>query len=164
MAVERRHLNLYERAMESFARSPVGNWYLRRVAPRIDPPLLRLTGGRVSSVYPSPVMLLTTIGAKSGQRRTLPLLYLVDTDALVLIASNYGRKGHPAWYRNLVANPRVDVLAGKHSGSYTASEITDAGERDRVWALTLDQYAGYADYEKLAEHRTIPLIRLELAG
>ena len=164
MTVGRRHLNLYERAMESFARSPAGNWYLRRIAPRIDPPLLRLTGGRVSSVYPSPVMLLTTIGAKSGERRTLPLLYLVDREGLVLIASNYGRTGHPAWYRNLVANPSVDVLAGKHSGAYTATEVTDPTERDRMWALALDQYAGYADYEKLAEDRTIPLIRLERAG
>jgi deazaflavin-dependent oxidoreductase (nitroreductase family) len=164
MSAQRRRLSLYERAMETFARTPAGNWYLRRIAPRIDPPLLRLTGGRMSSVYPAPVMLLTTIGAKSGQPRTLPLLYVVDGDGLILMASNYGRKGHPAWYRNLVANPKVKVLAGKRSGSYAATEITDPTERERAWALALDQYAGYADYEKLAGDRTIPLIRLERAG
>ncbi|HEX2285011.1 MAG TPA: nitroreductase/quinone reductase family protein [Mycobacterium sp.] len=109
-------------------------------------------------------MLLTTIGAKTGQQRTLPLLYLVDGDELILIASNYGRKGHPAWYRNLVANPKVEVLAGKRSGSYTATEITEPAERERVWALALDQYAGYGDYEKLAGDRTIPLIRLSRLG
>ena len=108
----------YERATESFARSPVGNWYVRRIAPRIDPPLLRLSGGRISSVYPTPVMMLTTTGAKSGKPRSLPLLYFTDGERLILIASNYGGKSHPAWYRDLVANPKVEVLAGKRSGTY----------------------------------------------
>lgn len=161
MSPTRRHLSLYEKALESFGRSPAGNWYLGKIAPRIDPPLLRLTGGRVSSVYPTPVMLLTTTGAKSGQARTLPLLYVTDGERLVLIASNYGKTSHPAWYRNLVANPTVEVLAGKHSGKYTAREITDPGERDRTWELALDQYAGYGDYEGRAGDRTIPLVRLE---
>ena len=157
----RRRLSLYERALESFGRSPAGSWYLRRIAPRIDPPMLRLTGGRVSSVYPTPVMLLTTTGAKSGQPRTLPLLYLTDGERLVLMASNYGKTSHPAWYRNLTANPTVEVLAGKRSGTYTASEIKDAGERDRAWELALDQYAGYGDYKQRAGDRTIPLIQLQ---
>jgi deazaflavin-dependent oxidoreductase (nitroreductase family) len=161
MSPTRRRLSPYERALESFGRSPAGNWYLRRIAPRIDPPMLRLSGGRVSSVYPTPVMLLTTKGAKSGQPRTLPLLYLTDGERLILMASNYGKTSHPAWYRNLTANPTVEVLAGKHSGTYTASEIKDAAERDRAWGLALDQYAGYGDYKERAGDRTIPLIRLE---
>jgi deazaflavin-dependent oxidoreductase (nitroreductase family) len=117
----------------------------------------------VSGVYPSPVLLLTTTGAKTGQPRTLPLLYLVDGDALILIASNYGQPSHPEWYRNLVANPKVEVLAGKRSGTHKATGITEPGERDLVWDLALDQYAGYADYEALASDRTIPLVRLERA-
>ena len=161
MSPERRHLSLYERALESFGRSAVGDWYLKRIAPRIDPPLLRLTGGRVSSVYPVPVMLLTTTGAKSGKARTLPLLYVIDGDRLMLIASNYGKKSHPAWYRNLRANPQVEVLAGKHSGRYVAREITEPRERDRAWELAVDQYAGYSDYEIRAGDRDIPLILLE---
>jgi deazaflavin-dependent oxidoreductase (nitroreductase family) len=161
MSPTRRRLSPYERALESFGRSPAGNWYLRRIAPRIDPPLLRVSGGRVSSVYPTPVMLLTTKGAKSGQPRTLPLLYLTDGERLILMASNYGKTSHPAWYRNLTANPTVEVLAGKRSGTYTASEIKDAAERDRAWGLALDQYAGYGDYKERAGDRTIPLIRLE---
>ena len=157
-------MSVYERAMGRFARTPVGDWYVKRIAPRIDPPLLRLTGGRVSSVYPTPVMLLTTKGAKSGQPRSLPLLYIADGDQLILMASNYGRTSHPAWFRNLVANPTVDVLAGKHSGTYTATEITDPAERERAWALAIDLYAGYGDYEKRAGDRTIPLVRLERSG
>jgi deazaflavin-dependent oxidoreductase (nitroreductase family) len=153
-------MGVYQRTMEKFARTPVGDWYMKQVATRLDPPLLRLTGGRVSSVYPVPVMLLTTTGAKTGQPRTLPLLYVDDGDAIVLIASNYGKTSHPAWYRNLVANPKVEVLAGKKSGTYSAAEITDAGERVRAWDLALDMYAGYGDYEGRAGDRTIPLIRL----
>ena len=153
-------MNIYERTLERFARTSPGYWFVRNIAPRIDPPLLRMTGGRFSSVYPSPTMLLTTTGAKSGLARTLPLLYLTEGDSLILIASNYGRPGHPAWYRNLTANPSVEVLAGKHSGRYTASEITDPLERETAWAKSVDLYAGYGDYEARATNRTIPLIRL----
>jgi deazaflavin-dependent oxidoreductase (nitroreductase family) len=152
---------VYERTLENFARMPVGDWYMKRVAPRLDPPLLRLTGGRVSSIYPVPIMLLTTTGAKTGRPRTLPLLYVTDGDRLILIASNYGNTSHPAWYRNLVANPKAEVLAGKKSGTYVATKITDPVERDRAWDLALDMYAGYGDYEGRAGDRRIPLVRLE---
>lgn len=154
-------MSLYERGLESFARTPAGNWYVREIAPKIDPALLWLTGGRVSSVYPAPAMLLTTTGAKTGRPRTHPLLYAVDGRGLLLIASNYGNPGNPAWYRNLTANPLVDVLAGEHTGRYRATEITDPDARERAWTLALDTYAGYADYEVRASNRTIPLIRLE---
>lgn len=157
-------MSVYERTLEKFARTPFGDWYMKKIAPRVDPPLLRLTGGRVSSVYPVPIMLLTTTGAKTGLPRTLPLLYIVDGDHLILIASNYGKTSHPAWYRNLVANPRAEVLAGKHSGTYVASEIADPAERDRAWDLALDMYAGYGDYEGRAGDRKIPLIRLDRAS
>lgn len=160
MSPQRRHLSLYERGLEAFGRSTVGYWYVRNVAPKMDPPLLRLTGGRVSSVYPVPTMLLTTTGAKTGLPRTLPLLYLTDDDGLVLIASNYGRPQHPAWYRNLLVNPTVEVLAGAHSGTYVAGEITEPAARERAWDLALDMYAGYGDYEARAGNRTIPLVRL----
>ena len=161
MNQQRRHMSVYERGLEAFGRSAVGQLYLKKVAPRLDPPLLRLTGGRVSSVYPAPVMLLTTTGAKTGQPRTLPLQYVVDGERILLIASNYGKTSHPAWYRNLVANPKVEVLAGKRSGTYTAAEITDPAARDRAWDLALDQYAGYGDYVGSAGDRTIPLVCLE---
>ncbi len=154
-------MGLYERTLEKFARTPVGYWYVKRIAPKVDPPLLRMTGGRVSSVYPVKLMLLTTTGAKSGQPRVQPLGYAKDSDGLLLIASNYGNPRHPAWYWNLRANPKVEVLAGKDSGTYVASEITDPAERERAWDLALDFYAGYADYESRAGDRTIPLIHLK---
>ena len=159
----RRRTTRIARAMESIARSPGGYWYVQKVARRIDPPLLRLTGGRVSSLYPYPVMLLTTVGAKTGLPRALPLAFIVDGDSLILIASNYGKSSHPAWYRNLVANPEVDVLAGARSGRYSAAEITDPAERDRAWDL-VDFSAGYSDYEVRAGNRKIPTVRLQRTG
>lgn len=164
MTGQRRDMSRIEHAVEHFARSPAGNWFARNVAPVIDPPLLRLTGGRLSSVYPAPVMLLTTTGAKTGRPRAHPLLYVEDGDGLILIASNYGSTRHPAWYRNLRAHPLVEVIAGRHSGTYTATEITDPAQRDRAWALAVDLYAGYGDYEQRAGDRTIPLIRLTRAA
>ena len=155
---QRRHMGLYERTLEKVARIAG-----RRLVPEegsLRGSIRRCCGSPEdgsAAVYPVPVMLLTTTGAKTGQPRTLPLLYVTDGDAIILIASNYGKTSHPAWYRNLVANPKVEVLAGKKSGTYTATEITDAVERERAWDLALDQYAGYGDYEGRAGDRTIPL-------
>lgn len=153
-------MSMYERMLRKFAALPIGDWYIKQVAPRVDPLLLRWTGGRFSSVYPAPVMLLTTTGAKTGQPRALPLMYLTDRESLVVIASNYGKTTHPAWYRNLVANPSVDVLAGKRSGKYTATEITDPSERDRAWDLAVAEYPAYGESRGQLEGRTIPLVRL----
>src|SRR5215813_5851408 len=115
---------LYLRAMNGFARTPAGTWYTREISQRVDPHLLRITGGRVSTLYPFPALLLTTTGARTGQSRTHPLIYLLDDVGLILVASNFGGKNHPAWYHNLLANPKVDLVAGEHSGTYTAREIT----------------------------------------
>ena len=134
-----------------------------RLPPKIDPALLRWSGGRFSCGYPLPVMLLTTVGNKSGLKRSSPLVYFVDGDSLVLVASNFGRPGHPAWYRNMVAEPTVEVLAGKHSGTYRATEITDPSEREAAWARAVEVYPGYDDYVERAAGRTIPIMRLRMA-
>jgi deazaflavin-dependent oxidoreductase (nitroreductase family) len=151
----------YLRGLKAFARTPAGTWYVRNVSRLVDAQLLRFTGGRVSTLYPLPAMLLTTIGAKSGQSRTHPLVYLVDDRALIVVGSNFGSTSQPAWYHNLLANPRVEVLAGTLSGSYTAFEITEPVERERAWALAVGTAQVWADYEARASNRTIPLIRLE---
>jgi deazaflavin-dependent oxidoreductase (nitroreductase family) len=164
MTPSRSPQSLFERAVKAFGRTAAGRWYVRNISVLVDPALLRLTGGRVSSVYPVSVMLLTTIGARTGLQRTLPLVYLNDGAGLILVASNFGNKTNPAWYRNLLANPKVEVLAGKDSGSYLATEISDPTERDRTWALVLDMNTGYDYYEARAGDRTIPLISLMRVG
>src|SRR5262245_39372189 len=138
MSPGHRQASLYERALKAFGRTSVGKWYARSIPPLVDPHMLRLTGGWVSSLYPLPVMLLTTIGAKTGQPRTQPLVYLTADGGLILVASNFGRPHNPAWYRNLLANPKVDVLAGRDSGTYESTDITDPTEREYAWSLALD--------------------------
>ena len=153
--------DLYLRGLNVFAKTPAGTWFLREIGHRVDPHLLRLSGGRVSSIYPITAMLLTTTGAKTGLSRSHPLGYLVDDAGLILVASNFGGTHHPAWYHNLLANPKVEVLAGEHSGSYTAHEITGDAERERAWALAVQTAKVYADYETRAGGRRIRLIRLK---
>ena len=152
-----------QRLIQRISRTSLGYKFVSSVPPKLDPALLRLTGGRFSFGYPLPVMLLTVTGAKSGLPRSSPLVYLTDGDCLILIASNFGRTGHPAWYHNLKVNPTVEVLAGKRSGTYTATEITDPAERDRAWAEAVQVYPGYEDYVARAQGRVIPIIRLTRA-
>src|SRR5947208_1939779 len=76
--------------------------------------LYRLSGGKIGGRLPqgAPIMLLTTIGRKSGQPRTAPLLYLREGDNIVVVASKGGMSHHPLWYRNLEMNPNVEVEIG----------------------------------------------------
>src|SRR4051812_28080729 len=120
MAERRRQLSTVERALEDFARSKVGGWYFVNVAMRVDRVLLPLTRGRISSAPGQQILLLETIGAKSGERRQTPLVYVTDGEHIVLIASKAGAKRHPAWFHNLKASPRVKVLAPGRSGDYVA--------------------------------------------
>src|SRR4249919_3980283 len=79
-----------------------------------------------------PLLLLSTTGAKSGQRRTTPMMYIPDGDRLLVIASNVGAPAHPDWYRNLVAHPDVTVEVGTETFDATAV-VTQGAERDRLW-------------------------------
>ena len=134
-----------------------GRWITRRVAPRVDRQLLRLSRGRLSSAVVTPELLLVHTGAKTGRRRTTPLTYFTDAGRAVVIASNYGGSRHPSWYYNVLAHPRVTIRAGGHTGTFVGREVTGA-ERDRLWQLAVDFIPSYAQYERLAARRTIPVL------
>src|SRR2546422_4251869 len=119
----------------------------------------RANGGKVGGMWEgTPLLLLTTTGAKSGERRTTPMGYMADGDRLIVWASNGGSPTNPDWYHNLVAHPHVTVEVGTET--FDAIAVVTAGaERDRLWAR------GVAGYTILAEHqaktnRQIPLIAL----
>jgi deazaflavin-dependent oxidoreductase (nitroreductase family) len=152
----------FQRVGERFASSRPGGWFFVNVANRIDRALLRLTRGRLSLAVGEPVLLLTTRGARTGARRSTPLLYGTDDERLVLIASKAGSPQHPAWYRNLKANPDVEVTARRRSGRYRAREA-EGEERERLWARAVEQYAGYDVYQGRAGGRRIPVVVLEPA-
>jgi deazaflavin-dependent oxidoreductase (nitroreductase family) len=108
-----------------------------------------------------PVLLLTTTGARTGQQRTTPMMYVPDGDRLLVVASNAGAVKHPDWYRNLVANPEVTVeVAGQ---TYRATAVPLAGEeREKVFADIAGRYTFFADHQAGVE-RTIPVVALERA-
>jgi deazaflavin-dependent oxidoreductase (nitroreductase family) len=126
--------------------------------------LYRVSGGRIWGRFPvskAPVLLLTTIGRRSGQPRTVPLIHLVDGDRIVIVASQGGMPTHPAWYHNLLAHPRVTVETGRRVREMDA-RVADDAERDALWPRLVAMYADYDDYQARTDRR-IPVVILEPA-
>jgi len=128
------------------------------VLPRLDRPLLYLSRGWVSMSPGQPILLLMTIGARSGQPRTTPLLYLPDGDRVIVLASNAGREPHPGWYYNLRAHPEARVFLRGHVGTYFAYEARGE-ERVALWRRAVDFFAGFVLYEQRIT-RQIPVMVL----
>ncbi len=105
-----------------------------------------------------PLLLLTTAGAKSGQLRTTPVMYIPDGDRLLVIASNAGAATHPDWYRNLLAHPEVTVEVGNETFKAIAV-VTEGSERQRLWTRIVELYPFFADHEAKTT-RQIPVIVL----
>jgi deazaflavin-dependent oxidoreductase (nitroreductase family) len=120
----------------------------------------RLTGGRVGGRFfgGAPVLLLTTTGRKSGEPRVAPLLYLEDGDRLVIVASKGGMSHHPLWYRNLVANPDVEVTLGTTTRRMTAHTASPE-EKEAYWPRLTAMYPDYASYQARTT-RDIPVVVL----
>lgn len=120
----------------------------------------RANGGKVGGRFAGrPMLLLTTIGAKTGQPRTSPLVYTLDGDRVVIIASKGGAPTNPAWFHNLVANPDVTVEIGTERFEARAI-IPDRAERDRLFDAQAAIMPGFRDYQENTE-RLIPVIVLE---
>ncbi len=106
-----------------------------------------------------PLLLLTTIGAKSGQRRTTPMMYVPDGDRLLVIASNAGALAHPDWYRNLLAHPEVTVEVG--ADTFDASAVVlEGAERQQLWDRIVASYPFFTEHQAKIT-RQIPVIALE---
>ena len=105
-----------------------------------------------------PLLLLTTTGAKSGQLRTKPMMFIPDSDRLLVIASNAGAATHPDWYRNLVAHPEVTVEVGNETFKAIAT-VTEGLERQRLWSRVVELYPFFADHQAKTS-RQIPVIVL----
>lgn len=124
----------------------------------------RASGGRIGSFGDAPVLLLTTIGAKSGRRRTSPVMYLADEhepNRVFVFASAAGADSNPAWYYNLSAHPeQVEVEIDTASLPATA-EILPQLERDAVYSVQAQRYPGFAQYQANTD-RPIPVIALHL--
>jgi deazaflavin-dependent oxidoreductase (nitroreductase family) len=120
----------------------------------------RATRGKIGGTFlrGAPVMLLTTTGRKSGRPRTAPLIYLEQGDDLVIVASKGGMSHHPAWFRNLEANPDVGVEIGSERRQMRAQRVSDA-EKAAFWPELTRIYRDYDDYQARTD-RNIPVVVL----
>lgn len=136
--------------------------FLALVLYRLDGVVLKLTDEKhtVTEMVGLPIIQLTTIGAKTGESRTMPLVSLFDGEKIALIGSNFGRKPNPGWYYNLKANPACTVQFNGRTGKYVARQ-TEGEEREKYWQMAVSYYRGYDLYKKRASHRVIPVIVLE---
>ena len=120
----------------------------------------RLSGGRLGGTFlrGAPVCLVTTTGKRSGQRRTVALLYLADGNDVVLVASKGGMSHHPAWYHNMIAHPEVEVQIGAITRPMRARRASDA-EKAALWPKLVAMYRDYDDYQARTT-RNIPVMIL----
>jgi deazaflavin-dependent oxidoreductase (nitroreductase family) len=124
----------------------------------------RANGGKVTGMFAdAPLVLITHTGAKSGIKRTTPVVYTRDGDRLVVIASKAGAPSHPDWYYNMTANPRVTVELPGETYEATVTEVSGA-ERRRLYDAQAAQMPNFAEYERKAEGREIPVLVLERAS
>jgi deazaflavin-dependent oxidoreductase (nitroreductase family) len=129
---------------------------------RLDKALLELTKGKHSAaeILGWPMVEITTIGAKTGQPRTMPLIGIVADEKIALIASSFGREHNPGWYYNLKKHSECEVLFNGRIGKYIAREL-EGDEYHHYWQMAVSIYAGYEKYKERAAHRHIPVILLE---
>ncbi len=127
---------------------------------RVHALLYRATGGTVGRrLVANDMLLLTTTGRLTGEKHTVPLLYLRDEDSLVVIASYGGRPRHPHWYDNLVAEPEVEVQIDRRRTQMRA-RTAEEHERDVWWPRIESAYEGYEVYQSRTD-RAIPVVFLE---
>ncbi len=123
----------------------------------------RANAGRVGGNFEgAPMVIITTTGAKSGQPRTLPLVYLPDSDRVVIFASKAGAPTNPDWYHNIVANPNLTVEVSSETYEAVAEEITGE-ERDRLFAAQVAAMPGFQTYAYNTT-RLIPVVALNRVG
>ena len=121
--------------------------------------LYRLSGGRFGgSMQGLSVLMLTTTGAKTGQKRTVPLGYFETDGHPVIIGSNAGADTHPGWYFNLKRNPRATVEIGNNRSDVSA-QIAAPDRRDQLWARLVELSPAYGNYAKKTS-RVIPMVEL----
>lgn len=122
----------------------------------------RANEGRVGGPFEGARMIiLHTVGARSGAERETPVIWFPDGESMLVVASAAGAPRHPAWYHNLMAHPRIDVEVGIDRFAVEAGEVTGA-ERDALWARIVAEAPGFGEYQTKTD-RVIPVVRLTRA-
>lgn len=155
----------YHGAVKRLAASRPGSWLLMKTVPGLDRWMMRRSNGQrsfSSALAGLDVVTLKTVGAKSGEERSTPILAIPDGANYLLIASNFGQAKNPSWYYNLSAHPRARLVIGETTHELVAREL-HGEERERAWQRAVDLYAGYTAYARRTD-RVIPVFVLEPAS
>ncbi len=155
--------NAVARLGHRFASTGLGSWTIRSLVP-LDRKVLEASGGRRTVLGPlgTPMMLLTTTGAKSGLERTTPMTYLPDGEDICVVGSNFGQQRHPAWSTNLLAHPSATVtIKGQQIPAH--AQLLEGTDRDRVWANFEEAVVTYRAYRGRTD-RTIRVFRFTKAA
>jgi F420H(2)-dependent quinone reductase len=138
--------------------------YLGRRSTRIHVALYRQSNGKLGGHLPgwpaARILLLDHVGAKSGLKRTSPLMYYEDGDLVAVVASKAGQPTHPAWFHNLKANPDTRIQIGSVVRNVRARVANDE-ERNRLWPKFVAFYPGYDFFQRNAKRRKIPIVILD---
>ena len=120
-------------------------------------------GGEIDGMHRERLVLLTTTGRRTGEPRTMPMMFHRDGDRVLIIASNVGAPRHPDWYLNLVAHPEVTVEVGDESGAprRAVARTLEGDERTTVWEMLKATYPFFAEHEVAAAPRVIPVVAVE---
>ena len=147
------------RAAARFASTKPGSWLVRTMMP-VDRRVLVRTNGRRTVLGPigAPILLLETIGRKSGQARVSPLLYARDGDAVIVVGSNFGQAHHPAWTGNLMARPDAVVVVGGQRIAVRAT-LLGGDDAEAAYRKMVEVASTYAAYRNRTD-REIRVFRL----
>lgn len=130
-------------------------WILKLFT-RINVIVYRLSGGRLLNTFSGmPICLVEMRGAKSGKKRTIPLMYVPHELGIILVASQGGAPKNPVWYYNLIANPNVRITEGGMTKNLKARQVSDA-EKAELWPTCVNFYPPYQDYQEITS-RNIPV-------
>ena len=160
-----RNPNAAQVAMQHVASTRAGAWFFARTLHHVDRALLRLSRGQVTLpavVAGLPVLTVTTTGARTGQRRTMPLVGVPAGDDIAVLGTSFGQPRTPGWYHNMRADPRVEVTYQNKTIKAIAWEASDQ-DRQAIWDRARTIYAGYDAYAGRIKNREIHVMILGTA-
>lgn len=122
--------------------------------------LYQFTGGKRGSMMSGrQLVLLTTTGSKTGKQRTVPVVLFREGRDMYVMASLAGAPQHPAWFKNLTANPDIGVQLGADRWRARAEVVPEGAERDRLWKAITTEMPNFGEYQKKTT-RVIPVVKL----
>ena len=158
--------NALQRFNQWLPASPLGAKVFSKFLHVVDAPLMKISKEKLSVpqlVTGLPCVRLTSVGAKSGHKRTIPTIGVPDGENIALICSNWGQARNPGWYYNLIKQPEASLAFittddAAYHGTYTAAEVDNPEEYERLWQKACEVYIGYPKYRRRAANRRIPIM------